>query len=562
MEPLPPPDGSATSRIDAAAAAAPDRTTLPAASRSDRFRGDVGQRSQPESLGLGTWDRDLVADTLDWDDGMYRLFGRHLGEAAPRAIFSQQVHAEDRARVRASRAAAVCDGAAYQTEFRIVRPDGEVRWLAMRGAVRRGPQGAPVRLFGVNWDITESRRAEEAVRARETAERASRAKSLFLSRMSEELRTPLNAILGFTQLLERDTAEPLGELQRERVGNIHAAGWHLMRLVSDVLDLTRIETGAASPAMAIVALEPLIAASVSRVLPQLAQLDLRLTQSVSTDAPRHVWADGARLTQVLQNLLTNAIRYNRPRGAIALDVLGRGAEQVVISVRDTGRGMSPAQRAQLFQPFNRLGLESVEPEGAGISLAISQRLVEQMRGSIEVDSEPGSGSTFRVVLNTARVAPAQAESAALAALAASTRPLPARDDITGRVLYIEDHPANSARVEQLLQLRPGITLYKAQDGATGLVLASACRPDLLLIDMRQPDPDGLRLLHQLRQRAETRRVPCVAMSAHAMADDIRAALDGGFTDCWTQPLDAEQFLAAIDRHLSNGPAVATAAPPP
>jgi signal transduction histidine kinase/CheY-like chemotaxis protein len=565
MQPLPPIDASLT-RHDGTKgpAATAEPADQPAASGSEPAQASTAAivRLPPAApaLGLGTWDRDLIADTLTWDDAMFRLFGRHPEEAAPRAIFIRQVHAEDRARVHADHIAAVRSAAPCQTEFRIVLPGGEVRWLAMRGVVERGLDGAPARLLGFAWDTTESRRAEEAARARETAERARRANSIFLTRMCRELRTPLNAIAGLAQLLERDTAAPLGPGQHERVAGIHAAAWHLMRLVNDVLDLSRIETGSASPAMQIVALEPLIAASVAMVRSELAPRDLQLAQSLDPEAPRHAWADGRRLQQVLLNLLTNAIRYNRPGGAISLQVQGRGSDQVAIVVQDTGRGMSAAQRAQLFQPFNRLGQESVEPAGIGIGLAISQRLVARMRGSLEVDSEPGRGSTFRVVLNAARIEPDRVDAPASIGRGRGRRPLQARDDIIGRVLYIENHPTSSALLEQLLHFRPGITLYKAQDDATGLVLASACRPDLLLLDLRAPDADGLSLLRQLREQAETRQVPCVAVSANARADDIRVALDSGFADYWTRPLDAEQLLAGIDRHLSAASAAVDEVP--
>jgi CheY-like chemotaxis protein len=215
--------------------------------------------------------------------------------------------------------------------------------------------------------------------------------------------------------------------------------------------------------------------------------------------------------------------------------------------------MSPGQLAQLFQPFNRLGRESAEPEGTGIGLAISQRLIEQMRGSIEVASEPEVGTEFRLVLNAARVDPQRSPTPApidTAAQAGAPRPsLASREDVGGRVLYIEDNPANSALVEQVLHFRPGITLYKAPDGATGLVLAAASRPDLILVDMRLPDMDGLGVLERLRQQPETLKVPCVALSANAMPADITCALQLGFAEYWTKPLDALQFLEGIDRYL-------------
>ncbi|MDZ7651630.1 MAG: response regulator [Burkholderiaceae bacterium] len=228
---------------------------------------------------------------------------------------------------------------------------------------------------------------------------------------------------------------------------------------------------------------------------------------------------------------------------------------VALAVRDSGRGMSPGQLSRLFQPFNRLGVDSTVPAGTGIGLAISQRLMQQMEGAIEVASTLGVGSEFRVRVRAARMEAPQA----VVPPAAGAAPLAVREDIAGTLLYIEDNPANAALVEQFLHFRPRIKLYQAADGATGLVMAAVCQPDLALIDIRLPDMMGDEVMRQLRQQSETRDVPCVAVSANAMPHDIEAALAAGFVDYWTKPLDVTHFLCGIDRLLTKR--ATTNAPP-
>jgi CheY-like chemotaxis protein len=252
-----------------------------------------------------------------------------------------------------------------------------------------------------------------------------------------------------------------------------------------------------------------------------------------------------RLRQVLLNLLSNAVKSNPDRGQVRVKV-GLDGGSVVFAVRDTSRGMSAGQLSRLFQPFNRLGVDSATAAGTGIGLAISQRLAQQMEGSIEVDSTPGVGSEFRLRL---RAAPMEAAPTPQATHPSEPQ-LAVRDDVVGTLLYIEDNPANSLVVEQFLQYRPQVKLYQAADGATGLVMAAVCQPDLVLIDIRLPDMMGDEVLRQLRRQPETHDIACVAVSANAMPHDIEAALQAGFADYWTKPLDILHFLSGIDRLLA------------
>jgi CheY-like chemotaxis protein len=261
-----------------------------------------------------------------------------------------------------------------------------------------------------------------------------------------------------------------------------------------------------------------------------------------------VLADPTRLRQVLLNLLTNAIKYNRPGGSVQVQSHALG-EQVVLQVRDSGRGMASEQLLHVFEPFNRLGLEGKGIEGTGIGLAIVKANVERMGGSVHVQSAPGVGSVFEVRLPSALGA--VAAQPALAQTAAAAQPplveaAPAAPARTARLLYIEDNPVNALIVRELINQRGNLTLDEADDGASGIHSARERQPDLILIDMQLPDFDGLEVLRRLRADPSTAAIPCIALSANAMPEDIQLALGAGFADYWTKPLDFRVFLGALD----------------
>ncbi len=524
---------------------------------ADRLR----QELEPslDAAGSAFWQRTLDPPRTQWDAAMYALHGIDLNDTRdPHELFQRMLHRDDRARVEQAWQRVLDFDDAVDVEFRIVRPDGQTRALATRALAERGAGGAPLRVVGVARDITHLRERTEAARAQLDADLAQRAKNEFVARMSYELRTPLNAILGFTQLLELDPADAPSAGQRERIERIRASGWHLLNLINEVLDLTRIESGASTVTMDVVALAPLIDEVLAAARPQaeVRQVSLTLARaaqsspSAKAGAPRAVWADRARLKQVLATLVANAIKHNRHGGSATVALDHADGNSVVIAVRDTGNGLTPKQLEAIFEPFSRLGMQTVEPRGSGVALAVAKRLTEQMRGVLDVRSKPGIGSEFRVRLHEAMVA--RTEDAARPA--PSPTLLALREDVTGAILYIEDNPLNSLLVEQLLHSRPNVRLYNAADGATGLVLAAACRPDLVLVDMRLPDMEGLELLARLRAQAETSQVACVALSANALPDDVQRALDQGFARYWTKPFDAQVFLAGVDEFLTNAPA--------
>ena len=502
------------------------------------------------ATGIGVWERDVATGTLTWDRQMYLLFGREPACMPPLSLWQEAVHPADRSLVDRRVEDAIDTGQRFDAEFRVLLPDGSVRWLAGRGILRDGANGST--MLGINWDITERRLAENALRAKETAERASAAKTEFLSRMSHELRTPLNAILGFTQLLELDGREPLSRQQHERVGHIREAGWHLLTLINEVLDLSRIEAGAARIEVTAVPVRPVLDECLTLINGEAQRRLLKVVVRTQAGAPPTVQADRVRLKQVLLNLLSNAVKYNRDGGRIDITLAPTEDGRGLIAVRDSGIGIHAAQMDTLFQPFNRLGLESAPIEGTGIGLTIALKLAEQMGGSLEASSEPGVGSEFRLTLRAQPNGAGPGEPAAPPPRLAA--PLPAeRHDIAGSVLCVEDNDANVQLVQQLLRLRPNVTLFVARDAAAARMLAPVCQPDLILLDLRLPDGHGLPLLAELRHHGSLATVPCVALSANVLAPDLAAARAAGVDEYLTKPVDAAALLDCIDRLLPAVP---------
>jgi signal transduction histidine kinase len=351
-----------------------------------------------EATGIGTWERCATTGRAVWDATMNSLWGLAPGAPPPdREQYLAMMHPEDRALMAQSWSRDDDDRSPLELEFRVLLPGGGVRWLRTRGRVVRGEQGEALKRVGVCFDTTERREAETAQQARALAEQANAAKTEFLSRMSHELRTPLNAVLGFAQLMALDSADPLSPTQQERVAHVQAAGWHLLSLVNDVLDLARIEARQAPMTLAVVDVEPVVRQCLDMTAPLAGRQGVALRWLPCAPGVATVWADGTRLLQLLLNLVSNGVKYGRAGGLVELSAEARGA-QVLIHVRDDGLGFTPQQLAQLFQPFNRLGREHSGIEGSGLGLALCKLLAEQMAGAIEVESTEGQGSRFTLRL--------------------------------------------------------------------------------------------------------------------------------------------------------------------
>jgi PAS domain S-box-containing protein len=495
------------------------------------------------ATGIGIWSHDRNTGEMYWDDQLYRLFGRDAADGqTPDQVWAEAVPRADQKRVRVNQTHAVNKRVPYSHEFTVIWPDGSERRIAARGSVLDGPDGS-LRMIGVNWDVTEQRRAEQTLLAKDAAEQASRAKSEFLSRMSHELRTPLNAILGFAQLLLLDATEALSGEQRNRLDRIQVAGWHLLELINEVLDLTRIEAGAVKLGNEPIVVGDLVSECMDLILPQAQNAGLALATDTARADGMIVVADRTRLKQVLLNLLSNAIKYNFAGGSITVGV-ARGADSTVdIYVKDTGRGMTEVQLSRLYEPFDRLGVDTTGIEGTGIGLAISRRLVELMKGSIDVTSEAGVGSEFRVKLPRA---PANAIPRIRNTDTSPQVPAVPETEFKATVLYIEDNPLNRLLIEQYLMLRPAWTLVHAEDGSSGVALARVLQPDLTLVDINLPDLDGFEVVRRLQSDPLTHGLKFIALSANAMPQDIERASDAGFEDYWTKPIAVEDFLTRLD----------------
>ncbi len=450
-----------------------------------------------------------------------------------------RIHPDDRPIVEAlSRAVCEHPGELRHYEYRVQLPSKGLRWMAGQSVGQ--PEGEFTAWYGYVQDITEQKLYAEALIQAQTAERANQAKSEFLSRMSHELRTPLNAVIGFAQLLQMDRGTLYTDEHRRRVGLIEQAGQHLLSILGDVLDLSRIEAGDLPLKVQALPLDAVVAEAVNLVTEQARRSQVTLDVRASA-MPWHVQADRVRLRQVLVNLLSNAIKYNRADGRVTLSVRPAGAE-VCVTVSDTGIGMAPEQLAQLFQPFNRLGVEQSGIEGTGIGLVIVQRLLNLMGGGIEVRSQAGQGSTFELRLPAAS---AQAVVAHEAPRAES----PPRSG-TATILYAEDNEMNVALVHQVVRLRPHWQLLVAMSGKRAMEVARRKRPDLMLIDMHLGDMSGLELAQALDADPHTTGIPRVALSADAMPDRIRAAREMGFAAYLTKPLDVTALLRCLDEQLA------------
>jgi len=501
--------------------------------------------------GVGTWELDVRDGSAIWDEQMWRLRGLPP-RSAPPTIDERLavVHEADRDTMRLHLLEPLHPDSEPDLEFRVVWPDGTVRWIAERSTVLPDAEGRPRRRIGVEWDITDRRAAEAARQERAIAQRESQAKSRFLSRMSHELRTPLNAVLGFTELLLADCRPGPEEAQRRRhLQAVRGAGQQLLALVDDVLDLASLEGGEMRVAAERVPLRALVEQTLEIVEPLRAGRGITLSTGSLEGT---VLADAVRLRQVLQNLLTNAIKYNRDGGSVELQSRRRDGK-VLLSVADTGRGMNEQQLRHLFEPFNRLGLEREGIPGTGIGLVIVKSLVERMGGSIAVRSTPGFGTVVELTLadgaDAPQPAPAPGETRAL-------RPLPAAEPRRPQatVLYIEDNPVNALIISELIARRPDLMLIVADDGVTGVRRAAELHPDLILLDMQLPDIDGHEVMRRLRAQPATAKTPVVALSANAMPEEIQRALSAGMVDYWTKPLDFRAFMASIAAMFGPPPA--------
>ncbi len=497
--------------------------------------------AQPAAVVL----RDLAGRILRINAAGLELFGLpSLSQREGDGILAQELIApEDHAAVEALRKK-VLGGESGHLRFTLIRRDGQRVPVESHGV----PLMVGTKVAGavsVTRDITAEVAAEKSRVEKEVAEAASRAKTDFLARMSHELRTPLSAMLGFARLMEQDLDANDRDTQAQRLQTIQVAGWHLLELINDVLSITRIESGSLELQPEDLALAEIVQACLPIV--ETAAQEHSLKFDVVIDAAACVRADATRLRQVITNLLSNAVKYNRDGGRIELRT--RQADGLSwLDVTDTGQGLTTAQLAHLFEPFNRLGAERSNVSGTGIGLLITRQLVLAMGGRIEVESEPDAGSTFSIGLPVASGAalPAPCRTAR-----ASTRARPRHEGPARRVLYIEDMFSNIALMQALLKRTGGWELITAVNGAEGIAAARAAPFDLLLLDMQLPDMSGYDVKRELNRDAAIRDIPCLMVTGNAMPEDQREAGELGFAGFITKPFNLDALLDAMEAAVAS-----------
>jgi PAS domain S-box-containing protein len=502
-----------------------------------------------QSAGVGTWTWDLVTNLIYWDDFVRGLFGVPLH--APTDQYQDivsMVHPDDQDRIRSEMAASVERDVPYDTEFRVVWPDGTERALAARGKVYRDATGKALRMSGVCLDITERRLAAEQRQAREAAEVANRAKSNFLASMSHELRTPLNAIIGFSELLENHTFGDLNERQQRYVTNVLTSGRHLLQLINDILDLSKVEAGHMELALSEFDVRTALG-EVQTIVGTLAMkkrldLEVEVGDSITT-----LTADQSKLKQVLYNLLSNAIKFTPDGGAIRVAVrlapevgIEKGGDWIEVAVADTGIGLKPEDQARIFEAFEQVdSAYARQQQGTGLGLALSRRFVELHGGRIWVESEVGKGSTFRFVL------PLKARPATVEAAIDKVASMTAGPEHGPLVLVVEDDKyAGELLAHDLIQA--GYRVAHAGTGEQAVALAQELKPAAITLDILLPDKDGLKVLAQLKSLPETRGIPVVIVS---LTEGRELGFSLGAVDWLVKPANPVDFRAAVHKAIAG-----------
>ena len=504
--------------------------------------------------GVGVWDYDLVNNILIWDDQMFALYGIKKEDfSGAYSAWQSGLHPEDKEQGDVEIQMAILGEKEFDTEFRVVWPDGSIHNIRAIAIVQHDSSGKPLNMIGTNWDITEQIQKEEALKqARSEADRANLAKSEFLSRMSHELRTPMNSILGFAQLMG------MGELtasHKKWISHIQNSGKHLLGLINEVLELAGIESG-----KKILVQEPLRISDIIHEMLDMVQFlaNQRNVTIELVDSPAYslfVFADKLRLNQVLLNLTSNAVKYNREGGLVTINAALQPKNTyrnalVRISISDTGNGIKPEDITKLFQPFERIGADKTKIEGTGLGLVVVKELIEMMGGAVGVESEIDKGSTFWVELPVTEERKSYKESGFQSENELLTHS--PDHEKSGTILYIEDNASNAELVEQiLLNNRATIRLVSNTNGTKAVSLAIEYAPDLILLDLDLPDIQGLEVIKLLQTEEKTRSIPVVVVSADATPRQIEKLMKEGSKDYLIKPLDIIAFLDVVDKWVGE-----------
>jgi len=442
----------------------------------------------------------------------------------------------------------VSQGKVWQGEVCNRKKNGEVYWVNMTIVPFLDEQARPYQYVAINSDITIKKFIErDLLEARDLAINASQAKSDFLSKMSHELRTPLNAILGFSQLLQTSKDQPLTHTQGQYTYEIFNAGNHLLHLINEVLDLSRIEANQLLTESVQIPLLSFLDECIALILPDARKNRIDIHSPSKNQEDINVLADPVRLKQVLANVLSNAVKYNKESGTINIDVLADSTDDIIVEITDSGGGISPEQFEKIFQPFTRLP-QHRKVEGVGIGLALSRRLIELMGGRIGVRSIPARETTFWIAIP--RAEPGSITNTRLLPIAttAATKPAAAENDKSIKLLYIEDNDTNLFLVKELLEERSNVQLLHDYTVTSGLETALNQVPDIILMDLDLPDMSGFNGIQMLKTSQTLADIPVIAVSAYADQEHIQKAKQLGFAEYITKPMDINLFLSMIDRY--------------
>lgn len=528
---------------------------------TDRKRIETQLRNLSDRLSLaiksgaiGIWDWDLVQQVTVWDDRMCELFG------VPRAEFTgstetwlQVMHPDDRPTALASTEQALRGEKDYDTEFRVVQPDGSIRFIKAYGVVQRDEAGKPLRMIGINLDISDRKQAEEKLReanqtlaiANTELARANRLKDEFLANMSHELRTPLNAVLGLSQVLQEEAFGPLNDKQHQFVDNILSSGHHLLSLINDILDLAKIESGKFDLERSPTSIHFLCESSLNFVRQQAQQKHISLEAQLSPEFPL-ILLDERRMRQVLINLLSNGVKFTPTGGRVTLRVSDLNAHWLLFEVEDTGIGIATCDQDKLFQPFVQIDSSlSRHYEGTGLGLVLVKQIVELHEGQVSVTSELGKGSCFTVRIPYHSISPSPLpHSPSLLPLPLSTPP-PIPPPL---ILLAEDNEDMRQLLQDYLQVN-GFRVMLAQNGVEALHIAQTHLPQMILMDIQMPDMDGLEAIQRLKVNSETAMIPVIAVTASVMRGDRERCLAAGANDYLSKPLQLHQLMAKLNDWL-------------